>query len=131
MPDLYLIRGVSGAGKSTFGAILKGAQVVSHVFEADQFMVDAAGQYAFNPLKLKECHERCTILTIESLGRGESVAVCNTFTRIWEMQPYIDMARNMDAHLYVIRCEGAFQNVHGVPHDTVKEMRDRFEDWQG
>jgi predicted kinase len=131
MPSLYIIRGVSGSGKSTFGSRLKAGGLVRYVISADDYMIDSDGAYQFDPKRLKECHTRCQMDAVCMLRSRESVAVCNTFTRIWEMQPYIDMARNMDAHLYVIRCEGAFQNLHGVPHETVKEMRDRFEDWQG
>ena len=51
--NLYLVRGVPGAGKSTFAKNLG----CTH-FETDEFfMVD--GEYKFDPSKLKEAHAWC------------------------------------------------------------------------
>jgi len=129
MPSIYIIRGVPGSGKTTFGNRLKAGGVVHYVLSADDYMTGPDGEYCFNPEKLKECHERCRMDTIARVRDGESVAVCNTFTRVWEMQPYVNIAKNLKATLYVIRSEGNFKNVHGVPDDKVEAMRARFEEW--
>jgi len=129
MTSLYIIRGTPGSGKTTLGMQLKSGGLVRYVIAADDYMVGPDGQYLFQPARLKECHERCRTDALRALSAGESVAVCNTFTRIWEMQPYVDIAHRLGNTLYVIRCEGRFQNVHGVPEEKVREMRDRFEEW--
>jgi predicted kinase len=131
MPSLYIIRGAPGSGKTTFGLRLRAGGLVRYVLSADDYMTGTGGKYNFDPRRLKECHERCQMDAIRHLRGFESVAVCNTFTRIWEMQPYVNMARNIGAELFVIKCEGNFRNIHGVPDQKVREMRDRFEDWQG
>ena len=59
------------------------------------------------------------------------VYVSNTFTRVWEMQKYIDLANHHNAELVVYRCTGNFDNVHGVPSDKVQQMKERFEDCDG
>lgn len=129
MTSLYIIRGVPGAGKTTLGRRLKAGGLVRYVYSADDWMVDADGDYLFNPRNLGKCHELCKDATEAALSEGESVAVCNTFTRVWEVQPYVDIANLMDCALYVLRCEGNFENVHGVPRGKVNEMRARFEEW--
>jgi predicted kinase len=131
MPSLYIIRGAPGSGKTTLGLHLKAGGLVRHVIAADDYMTGPDGEYLFQPERLKECHDRCKMDAAAMLKSGESVAVCNTCIRIWEMQPYVNMASMIGAVLYVIRCEGRFQNVHGVPESKVRDMRDRFEEWQG
>ena len=131
MTALYLIRGVPGSGKTTLGNRLKEAGLVDYVCSADDYMVGPDGKYLFDGSRLRECHKRCRISTRNRLSEGGSVAVCNTFTRRWEMQSYIDMADDLNCTLYVIRCEGDYGNIHGVPEEKVAEMRARFEDWPG
>lgn len=129
MPSIYIIRGVPGSGKTTLGRRLKSGGLVRYVISADDFMVGPDGEYAFDASKLKECHERCKLEVTAALRGGESVAVCNTFTRAWEMRPYVNIANSLGAVHYVIRCEGNFKNVHGVPDEIIRAMRDRFEEW--
>ncbi len=53
MKNLYLLRGIPGAGKSTLAKQLGDAH-----FEADSyFMID--GEYQFDPTKLRKAHEWC------------------------------------------------------------------------
>ena len=46
-----------------------------------------------------------------------NVAVSNTFTQKWEMQPYIDMANEHNYHIQIIKCHGdsKWQSIHNVP----------------
>lgn len=127
MPHLYIIRGVPGSGKTTLANRMYEFGMIDDFFEADQFMVDSLGQYKFDAKRLKFCHEKCQRETRSELSKGLNVAVSNTFTRKWEMQPYLDMAKEFDAQVTVIACQGEFENVHGVPVDKVRQMRDRFE----
>lgn len=129
MASLYIIRGVPGSGKTTLGQRLKKNGLVRYVVSADDYMTGPDGKYLFQPSMLKLCHEECRIAAHRRIIAGYSVAVCNTFTRVWEMQPYVDLARNEKCDLFVIRCEGGYRNVHGVPEWKVADMRRRFEDW--
>lgn len=122
---LYLLRGPSGAGKSTFANTLLLAGVVDHVFEADQFMVDEYGNYAYDRDRLKFCHSECRRLTEEVLELGDNVAVANTFTKRWEVDAYF----RLTPHVTVITLEGNFPNMHGVPDDVVAHQRMRMERW--
>ena len=51
--NLILIRGVSGAGKSTVGILFENDRTVI-LSTDDMFMVD--GEYVFDPSKLKKYH---------------------------------------------------------------------------
>lgn len=131
MTSLYIVRGAPGSGKTTLGNRLKAGGLVRFVISADDYMVDVDGNYLFEPARLGDCHKLCLQAVTAAMQDGESVAVCNTFTRIWEMQPFVDLAAKMQADLYVVRCEGRFKNVHGVPAEVVEKMRGRFEEWAG
>lgn len=128
MTELILIRGIPGSGKSTLARtyVEKGFK---H-FESDQyFMVD--GEYRFDASKLSLAHHDCFEKTRVALLAGKSVVVSNTFTRLWEMQNYINLAQTYQLPLKVIRCIGKFKNVHGVPDGIVEMMEDRFELYRG
>jgi predicted kinase len=133
MLNLFLVRGISGAGKSTLTNQLN---VV--VFEADQyFMVE--GEYKFDPTKLGEAHQWCQSQTRQALLQGQSAVVSNTFTQRWEMEPYIQMAKELGARVTVVDlfdggCDDetlSRRNEHGVPIEAIAAMRSRYEhDWK-
>lgn len=128
MTQLILIRGIPGSGKSTLAKtyVEKGFK---H-FESDQyFMVD--GEYKFDASKLSISHSLCYENAKQALSDGFDVVVSNTFTRIWEMKDYIDLAVDKQYKLTVCRCIGKFKNVHNVPDDVVQKMVDRFELYRG
>lgn len=119
-----LFRGPPGSGKST------AAQKFTpkyRVLEADQFFVDSEGNYKFDPAKLKDAHEWCLRSFKACLENGIPVVVANTFTRKWEIEPYLKLSPGA----LVFRFSGEFQNVHGVPEDKVQAMRNRMEDIPG
>lgn len=124
MTKLILVRGPSGSGKSTF--VMEDLPAYLH-FEADDYFWLDNREYAFDPSKLKQAHEWCHWRTVQALSKGYDVVVSNTFTRIWEMQKYLDLGYPVT----VYRCTGQYQNIHGVPDHVVQSMRDRMEDYKG
>ncbi len=61
---------------------------------------------------------------------GDSkIAVANTFTQEWEMQPYIDMAKEYGFTVFTIIVENRHDgtNVHNVPDEVIDKMKERFE----
>lgn len=115
---LYIIRGLPGSGKSTLAKKL----AVMH-FEADMFFVGTDGVYRFDPSRLKDAHEWCFNKVKETIEDGYICAVSNTFSRVWEMQKYLDLPGPRT----VITCEGSYGNIHGVSDEAIERMRARWE----
>lgn len=133
MKNLYIVRGLPGSGKSTFAKALVGHDFL--VCEADKyFMVN--GEYKFDVTKLKEAHESCRNM-VETYMKDSMVndqfyreiAVSNTFTQEWEMEPYIVLAKKYGYRATSIIVENRHDGVneHGVPEDKIQLMKERFE----
>ena len=130
MKTLYLIRGIPGSGKSTLAR-----QLAYYVFEADDYF-NKDGEYVFVPADIGKAHEYCQrrveeMMDIDGVGGEQgaalSIAVSNTFTRLWEMQPYKDLAKKYGYTVFTILCQNDFGNVHGVPAGVVQRMKERME----
>lgn len=129
--NLYLLRGIPGAGKSTLAKQFGDAH-----FETDNyFMVD--GEYKFDPTKLRDAHAWCLgevelamILNHTTYGLDASdIVVSNTFTQEWEMEKYYKLAEAYGYRVFSIIVENRHGGVnqHNVPEDKLQAMKDRFE----
>ena len=127
MRKLFLVRGLPGSGKSTLAKTLAPVHC-----EADQYFVGPDGVYRFDQAKLAEAHADCLTRTVQALCDGRDVAVSNTFTRVWEMRPYLDLRAKIEGlEIEVVRMTSQYESVHGVPKEAVDRMRQRFEDFPG
>lgn len=124
MKDLILVRGVSGAGKTTF------ADTISKVvFSADNFFTSIFGKYNFNPTKLTEAHADCLRRTKNSMLTGTAkIVVANTFVAEWEMKPYFELAKKYKYRISTVIVENRHgsTNTHGVPSDVLKKQKQNF-----
>ena len=123
---LFLIRGLPGSGKSTLARVLASTLRAEHC-EAD-FYFTRNGRYKFDASKLPEAHADCLARAKIALQEGRSVVVANTFSRRWEMQPYLDLARDYVVEVVELVTIGQWQNTHNVPDRTIQRMRERWED---
>ena len=133
MNQLILIRGLPGSGKSTLARILfqyytnQGATSVEWV-EADQYFINANGQYNFDPKQIGQAHDYCERRAVEAMKQKTPyVIVSNTFTRNWEMHTYVEAAKAYDYQVQVYHCEGQFKGIHDVPQSTQEKMKHRWE----
>ena len=139
--NLILVRGVSGAGKSTIGEMFDDGATTRILSTDDLFYVDA--EYKFDPSKLAEYHQ-AIIDKVESLMVEydwkimdhdyswfpiDRIVVCNTFTQMWEMEPYFNLAKKHDWCIHTIIAENRHgsDSIHDVPADVIKSQRERFE----
>ena len=123
MPNLYIVRGVPGAGKNTFAE-----SFCNKVVSADDYF-GVGDEYKFDATKLKAAH-RYSQGKVESIMQTDSdVAVANTFTREWEMEAYYDLAEKYGYRVFSVIVENRHcgVNKHGVPGNKVHQMRERFE----
>ena len=129
--NLYLLRGIPGAGKSTLAK-----QLGDSHFETDRFFM-VNGEYKFDPTKLRRAHEWCQseveLAMINNHVTGgldnSDIVVSNTFTQEWEMNVYYELAKQYDYRVFSIIVENRHGGVneHGVPEDKLQAMKDRFE----
>jgi NEDD4-binding protein 2 len=118
----YILRGLSGTGKSQLAKNLRDSHIHARVFSTDRFfMVD--GEYQFDPTKLGEYHAQNLRQATYFMEGCSSVydysdALCiidntNTFISIdWKRE---------DIPLYAER------NSHGVPEEAIYRMAERWE----
>ena len=124
MKTCILVRGVSGAGKSTFVQECFGSFCN---LEADMyFMKD--GEYMFNHCKLKQAHHWCQSETERQMKFGYDIVVSNTFTTEWEMKPYLDLAEKYGYTVFTVVVEKRHENkdVHNVPEETRQKQAERL-----
>lgn len=127
MKELYIIRGISGSGKSTFARSIVPSL---NVIEADMYFTQPDGSYKFNPDKLKEAHQWCFNQVKHMMNDDEEkIAVANTFTRYWEFKKYIKLAyiNNYNYHVLTVENYHGGESVHDVPEETIKKQADRFQ----
>lgn len=128
MNDLVILRGLPGAGKSSFAERVLRAQKMVNWFEADMFF-EHAGEYKFSPDKLPAAHGWCQLKVRTAMNEGlELIVVSNTFTTEKEMAPYIQMATECNYRVTAIIVENRHGNksVHNVPDETMQKMAARF-----
>lgn len=122
---LFLIRGLPGSGKSTYAKKIG----CFHV-EADMFHCKDE-EYAFDGSRSRLGHNWCQKSALFAMEQGMDVAVSNTFTQKWEIQPYLDFAAKTGHKVKIIRMTNEYGTIHSVPAETLQKMRDRFERIEG
>ncbi len=137
MKVLYIVRGLSGSGKSSIARELvndvwysESESFVKDFYSADDYFTDKHGNYNFDPNKLKEAHEQCQKNVEIAMQKPcvYKVAVANTFSQAWEAEPYFKLAEKYDYHPFVLECQNDFGNIHGVPQKSIDKMKERWED---
>jgi predicted kinase len=124
MKELFLLRGLPGAGKSTLAKSLNEVY-----FEADQYFIEFH-EYKFDPTKLKYAHSWCQLRTEHAMeDESPRIVVSNTFTQEWEMEKYYKLAEKYGYRVYSLIIENRHDgiNEHNVPSDKIEQMRNRFE----
>lgn len=140
---LYLIRGLPGSGKSTIAALIHHSllrESVSPVCETDFFFyewdpVKGKDIYHFDPMKLAESHRRNQSRVEDYMSQEiHNILVANTFTTHEELRPYRELAARFGYHVTELTVktdltdeELAERNIHFVPVETIRRMRERWE----
>jgi predicted ABC-type ATPase len=124
MPSLYLIRGVSGAGKSTFARKIAEEFQCNH-WEADMYFNDPkTGEYNFNAAHLGQAHGWCYHNFMMDVVGNKDVIVSNTSTTEYDIQRYIDSAREFGYNVVSLVVENRHggKSVHDVPEATLQRQ---------
>jgi hypothetical protein len=123
--DLIILRGWPGSGKTTLAKTKFPDR--THL-EADMFFIEANGKYKWDGRKIRQAHEWCQNAFVTALKNRAKVIVSNTFVKIQDMLFYTDYCRNNGLTFRIIECKGDFENVHDVPEDKVKAMKEGFQE---
>lgn len=123
---LYILRGLSGSGKSTKARALGENGVV---LGSDDFW---GPEYNFDKSKIGEAHQWNQERVLDALQKGISpVVVDNTNCQFWEMKKYVEMAQE---HGYDVEFQESdtpwkfdadelfARNTHGVPIEVIRQM---------
>ena len=132
--NLILVRGISGAGKSTVAHLFNDKRNIHGItvrLSTDDFFMEKCDAdehnyvehycnqcnntgyyYNFQPNKLVEKHQECINsveeamkVTKETKFFCKQIVVHNTFTQDWEMEPYYDLADKYKWRVHTIIVE--------------------------
>jgi predicted kinase len=139
MKELFLLRSIPGAGKSTLAKSLVTDQHGRRIpefghYETDDYFFDENGYYNFNSRLIGHAHEWNKKQVKKHMQGAQKktndrIVVANTFTKESEMQPYYDLANNYGYIVFSLIVENRHEgvNVHGVPEEAIEKMHNRFE----
>jgi len=131
---LYIIRGLPGSGKSTIAKVLSCPSLNNYIKSTDWYEADMyfelfhGGKFVGN--EIVAAHAWCAQHVTNALIAGVDCIVSNTFTRVKEMQPYINYCKANGHTFSVIHCQGPWKSVHNVPDRVLENMRDRWENFE-
>jgi predicted kinase len=125
---VIILRGISGSGKTTFAEAI--ADNRTAICCADDYFVDANGNYNFDPEKLNDAHEFCKE-RFKKVCRDEGIdkiIVANTNTSDWEFNWYKKVADDFRFRTFFIIIENRHGNfdIHNVPENVLEKQKKRL-----
>lgn len=148
MKQLYIMRGISGSGKSTMvKGIIDSIMYISDfvnwgdftVISADNFFIRDNGEYVFNPAMLGFAHKTCQMLALAAIDKEDKyIFIDNTNVTLWELKQYKHVIlrainKGYSVEIREPNTEWAFnvqelfaRNTHGVPLHTIER---RLKEW--
>jgi predicted kinase len=132
MKQVIIMRGVSGAGKSTVALKLAedavSRQETAQICSADYFFLDINDAYQFDGSKLGDAHKDCLsdfLIAVED--DVDLVIVDNTNINVEDMAPYVALGELYGYEVEILQVDtpasvAMKRNVHGVPDKSVLRM---------
>jgi predicted kinase len=126
MPQLLLIRGLPGSGKTTLAKEVYVPQGFLH-FESDDFF-RKNGRYAFDPRRRNDARQWCRDQVYEALLAGRDVVVSDNFLSKCEVRPYRDLANHLKAYLKIITLRTQFGSKHITNKALLAQIKSRWQE---
>ena len=141
MRKLIVLRGIAGSGKSTKAKqLMAECSGISVCCSADNYFINAAGQYVFDAKRLPAAHTYCKGKCEGAMeAQADLVIIDNTNTRRFEFEAYVKMAKKYGYETEELIVGGLSEeeldlcikrNIHNVPKETIRKMAVRFEVWR-
>lgn|SRR5574341_850587 len=121
MSNLILIRGLPGSGKTTKALEYK-KQGYKH-YEADQYFIDPDGKYIFNPNLIIDAQDWCKTMVKLAMLEEKNIVVSNTFTQMWQLDPYIVMGIKNGYNIKIIEMRGTYGSIYNLPLESMERMK--------
>ena len=138
-PTAIILRGLSGAGKSTIAQEIAGTSAYNGVslsiHETDTFFMQD-GEYNFDPSLLRDYHAKNLQNFCESIDNGTHIVInSNTNNMHWEYAEYVKYATENGYNIQIIDLYDNGNNneslhnrqLHDFPFDKYDMCRDRYE----
>ena len=147
-PKMYILRGVSGSGKSTKAKQLVGND--GEIFSTDDFFTSPSGKYNFDINFISDAHGWNKDRVKKAVAEGVSpIVVDNTTVRASEAKPYVKMAQDAGYDIEIVEPDSPWwkdfgsdmdedglldlaetlseKNTHGVPEEVILKMLRNWE----
>jgi predicted kinase len=126
--NLILLRGLPGAGKTTFAKLIS-QDGIYPVISVDEYFENESGEYHFRFEENHIAYQQCFEKTKTALQEGnELVIVHHTFTMDWEMEPYQKLSKEFDCRLHVLTVENYHhsENTHDISKEQIEKMAAKY-----
>lgn len=124
---IYILRGVSGAGKSSVAEdLIKGRNGV--ICCADDYLYNDKGEYDFTLANGGVNHRKCQAKFAQALNEDyDVIVVANTNTKEGEFKFYAVEAAKYDTVVFYLVVENRHggKDVHGVPENILVNQEQR------
>lgn len=128
MPELILLRGLPGAGKSSLAKIL--SDNTWPVFSIDDYFTNAeTNEYVFRFEENYLAYKLCEQNTEKAMKANvEKIFIHNTFTLEWELETYFKLADTFDYRVHVLTVENRHhsKNCHHVSDEQIIRMAEKY-----
>jgi len=118
--NCIILRGCSGAGKTTFCNLMPNALVCC----ADDYFTDKDGNYNWYSQGLGEAHAYCWNQFVDALGTDKDIIIANVNAKAADWNKYVDQAKNLGFIVTFVVLENRHggKDVHNVPEVTLERQ---------